>query len=105
MEATEPPKYCKLCCKNLDEIRNPNFPDIPRNVEKFCSKSHMIEYSKRKNIREIFKADGITWQTFNGARIFRNQGMTLHYSSVCDKCKIPIQITVPSRKSKWANLG
>src|SRR5437016_3528476 len=39
---------CQLCGQNLDEIRSAAFPAIPRYAEKFCSKNHMIEYSKRK---------------------------------------------------------
>ena len=73
-------KICQLCGKDLDEIRNVTFPNKPRHVEKFCCKSHMIEYSKRKQIRKQNEATGIAWKTKSGEPVPKSNGMTLHYA-------------------------
>lgn len=73
-------KYCQLCGANLDTIRNPDYPAISRNAEKFCSKAHMIEYSKRKQIMEKNNATGLTWKINNEKSAPRSNGMVAHYS-------------------------
>ena len=97
MEKLEFP-FCQLCGKNLDEMRNAQFPAISRKVVKFCSKSHMIEYSKRKKIREKFKADGILWPTFQGEKPVTRNMMQLNYVR---EGKHPREIPFKARKSKW----
>ena len=69
-------KHCLCCGVSLDEIRNPLYPKIPRYAQKFCSRNCLVEFSKRKGIREeqFGNLDSVlSWPTHNGERIFRNE--------------------------------
>jgi len=64
-----------LCGVKLDEIRHSTFPAIPRYAQKFCSKTHMVEYSKRKRIRKerFGEINSVfMWPTKEGDRVFRS---------------------------------
>ena len=69
-----------------------------KKVEKFCCKDHMIEYSKRKQIRKSKGATGLTWKTNMGEKITRSDGMISHFSGPKNFYHSKI---VKSRKSKW----
>jgi len=68
-------RFCQLCGKDLEEMRRDG-----KKVEKFCCKDHMIEYSKRKQIRKSESASGLTWKTNKGDKITRSDGMVSHYA-------------------------
>ena len=86
--------YCQLCSTNLDEMRNSG-----RKVVKFCCKDHMIEYSKRKKIREkLYDINTVLhWPTRNGEQVYRNE-------IIVNKTRNGSQESFPlgARKSKWA---
>ena len=90
-------KYCQLCSKNLDEMRNSG-----KKVVKFCCKDHMIEYSKRKKIRkaEFDINTFLNWSTRNGDRIFRNE-IVVNRTRNGEYESFPYR----ARKSKWARVN
>ena len=91
--------FCQLCGKDLNEIRNAQFPSQPREVVKFCSKSHMVEYAKRKVIRKKLSADIILWPTHKGDKAVTRDEMKVNY---IQKNEQPKQVQVKAKKSKWA---
>lgn len=66
---------CQLCGIKLDKIRSAQYPELPRCAQKFCCKTHMIEYAKRKKIhKEKFGENSVfIWPTREGERVFRNE--------------------------------
>ncbi len=97
MEKLEFPN-CQLCGKDLNEMRNAVYPSQSRKVVKFCSKSHMVEYAKRKTIRKKLGADFIFWPTYNGDKAVTRNEMKVNYIQKNDD---PKQVPVKAKKSKW----
>ena len=52
---------CRYCNRELDEIRNAQFPKNAKNAERFCSKSCIIQYSKMKKKVDDYEADLVIW--------------------------------------------
>lgn len=55
--------FCKLCGKDLEEIRKNN---PRRRVIDFCSQNCRKEHNRRKRIRENEGVDLIIWPTYKG---------------------------------------
>lgn len=55
--------FCKLCGKDLEEIRKNN---PRRRIIDFCSTNCRKEHNRRKKIRENEKVDLIMWPTYKG---------------------------------------
>ena len=52
---------CRYCMEDLTDIRNAQYPYNPKNAERFCSKSCMIQYSKQKKKIDSYGADLVIW--------------------------------------------
>ena len=95
---------CLYCNDSLDKFRTPSTsfridPKITKNVERYCSKSCMVQHSKMTKIRKDFGADLITWG--------KNK-LELTYLLEYKNCQVkkphqPITISLPTRKTRSKN--
>lgn len=91
---------CLYCHKILGDMREAIYPKNPKNVERFCSKSCMVQHSKMNAKIEKFGADRVTWgETF----------VRLIFDQKCDntnrkKLHAPFTIDLPTRKKRAQNF-
>lgn len=88
-------KYCQLCGKNIEEIRDDN---PRRRLAKFCLPKHKVEYEKRDALRYTLSADLVIWQTYNGQKYPKRNTMIAVYQR---QGKNPIQVPVIGRKGNF----
>ncbi len=91
---------CRYCNEKLDEIRNGQYPKLTRNVERFCSKSCIIQYSKKKKEINNYGADNIIWG---------KDFVKLYFQQKCDnpnrkKPHEPFIIELPTRITRAKNF-
>lgn len=89
---------CAYCNTDLREIRQPGYPGIPKEAERYCGKSCMVQHSKMKQLKKRYSANSITWG--------KNE-VKLHYNFKCDnpKRKLPhyYSVQLPTRKTRAKN--
>jgi len=91
---------CLYCNRDIHSMRNAIFPKKPKNAERYCSKSCMVQHSKMSAKIEKFGADRIIW----GGTFVR-----LIFDQKCDnidreKLHAPFTIDLPTRKNRTQNF-
>lgn len=95
---------CLYCNDSLDKFRTPSVsfkidPKFIKNVEKYCSKSCMVQHSKMNKKRKELGADLIMWG---------KDKLEFTYLLEYKNCQVkkphqPITISLPTRKTRSKN--
>ena len=91
---------CLYCNRDIHGMRDAIFPKHPKNAERYCSKSCIVQHSKMKAKIEKFGADRVIW----GESFVR-----LIFDQKCDnidreKPHAPFTIDLPTRKTRTQNF-
>lgn len=95
---------CLYCNDSLDKFRTPSTsfridPKLTKNVEKYCSKSCMVQHSKMNRMRKKFGADLISW----GRDKLELTYLLEHKNCQVKKLHQPITLSLSTRKTRSKN--
>lgn len=91
---------CLYCQKDLRGLREAIYPKNPKNAERFCSKSCMVQHSKMNAKIEKFAADRVTWGETFVRLIFDQKCNNINRK----KPHAPFTIDLPTRKTRAKNF-